>query len=177
MAKDPKVFQEYPYFLTLTVVGWTDFFIRQEYRQQIFENLQFCQENKGLEVYCYCLMTSHLHLIAIGRDLPINEIMRSLKSFSGKFLLRSMRENPQESRKPWLESRFKYLANIRAKDTETQFWERDNYPEAILTDAFFRQKQNYIHQNPVVAGFVTRPEDWYYSSACPEGPLKIVPFD
>ncbi len=27
------------------------------------------------------------------------------------------------------------------------------------------QKINYIHLNPVKRGFVTEPEDWYYSSA------------
>ncbi len=29
----------------------------------------------------------------------------------------------------------------------------------------FDEKLNYIHQNPVQAGFVTREEDWKYSSA------------
>jgi len=29
----------------------------------------------------------------------------------------------------------------------------------------FDEKLNYIHQNPVQAGFVIREEDWKYSSA------------
>ena len=28
-----------------------------------------------------------------------------------------------------------------------------------------KQKLDYIHQNPVVAGFVEEPEHWIYSSA------------
>jgi len=27
------------------------------------------------------------------------------------------------------------------------------------------QKLDYLHNNPVVAGFVEKPEDWLYSSA------------
>ncbi len=29
----------------------------------------------------------------------------------------------------------------------------------------FDKKLQYIHDNPVVAGFVIKPEDWKYSSA------------
>ena len=28
-----------------------------------------------------------------------------------------------------------------------------------------KQKIDYIHNNPIESGFVTRPEDWKYSSA------------
>ena len=29
----------------------------------------------------------------------------------------------------------------------------------------FKKKLEYIHLNPVMAGFVNKPEDWKYSSA------------
>lgn len=174
MPKDSQTFLEFPYFVTLTVVGWTDFFVRNEYRQLLIDNLQYCQQNKGLDIHCYCLMTSHLHMIASGKETNVNEILKGFKSFTAKALMHAMDENPQESRKEWLDSRFRFLANLRGRDTERQFWERDNYPEAILTDNFYRVKEKYIHQNPVEAGFVARAEDWFYSSACPDGPLKLM---
>jgi len=55
--------QERPYFLTFTVINWIDAFIRNEYRNIFIDSVKFCQQNKGLEVYAYCIMTSHVHMI------------------------------------------------------------------------------------------------------------------
>ena len=46
-----------------------------------------------------------------------------------------------------------------------QLWENNNHAEVIMTDAFFRQKLGYMHENPVKAGWVENPSDWLYSSA------------
>lgn len=35
------------YFITFTVVGWLDVFIRADYKQTIVESLNYCRENKG----------------------------------------------------------------------------------------------------------------------------------
>lgn len=174
MAKSPYTLPDIPYFVTLTVVGHTDFFTRMQYKMELINNLEFCQRNKGLEIYAYVLMTNHLHLIAKGNGEPLGEILRDFKSYTAKQMLTMMEGNPQESRREWLRSRFAYLCRINARDARVQFWSRDNYPEEIESGWFFRQKEEYIHQNPVRAGFVAKPEDWLYSSACPESPLKVT---
>lgn len=46
-----------------------------------------------------------------------------------------------------------------------QFWTHENHAVEIFSDKFFFQKADYIHQNPVRAGIVARPEDYLYSSA------------
>jgi len=51
-------------FLTLTVVGWIDVFTRKNHKLDIVRSLQFCQKHKGLEIFGWCLMPSHLHIIA-----------------------------------------------------------------------------------------------------------------
>jgi putative transposase len=173
MSKVPYTISDIPYFVTLTVVGHTDFFTRIDYREEIIKNLEFCQRNKGLEIYAYVLMTNHLHMIAKGKEASLGETLRDFKSFTAKKMIAMMNENPKESRKEWLQSRFSFLSRIHARDARIQFWARDNYPEEIETDWFFRQKEEYIHQNPVRAGFVARPEDWYFSSASPDSPLAV----
>ncbi len=40
-----------------------------------------------------------------------------------------------------------------------------NKPLEIKDQEMFDKTLEYIHQNPVQAGFVTRPEDWKYSIA------------
>ena len=43
---------------------------------------------------------------------------------------------------------------------------REEYnPIEIKDQEMFDKTLDYIHQNPVVAGFVFKPEDWKYSSA------------
>lgn len=46
-----------------------------------------------------------------------------------------------------------------------QLWQEGYHPLEITTHEMFIQKMEYIHNNPVKRGFVTRPEHWVYSSA------------
>ena len=44
-----------------------------------------------------------------------------------------------------------------------QLWQQHNNPIALDTALITHQKLDYLH-NPVVAGFVEKPEAWLYSS-------------
>ena len=44
-------------------------------------------------------------------------------------------------------------------------WQQDNHPIQLITPAVIEQKLNYLHDNPVVEGFVENAEDYVYSSA------------
>ena len=46
-----------------------------------------------------------------------------------------------------------------------KFWQDDNHAEEIFSEKFFEEKLNYIHNNPVRAGWVNKPEDYNYSIA------------
>ena len=76
-----------------------------------------------------------------------------------------IRDNQQESRKEWLLLMFKRAGTKSSNVTHYQFWQHHNQPIEILYDKFFNEKLEYIHQNPVVSGFVSEPQDWKYSSA------------
>lgn len=52
------------YFVTLTVTDWIDIFTRRIYSDLIIENLTYCQQHKGLNIYAYFIMTNHIHLVA-----------------------------------------------------------------------------------------------------------------
>jgi len=65
MSEKYKIWdQRKAYFLTMTVIGWIDVFIRNNLKMTIINSLNYCQKEKGLEIFGYCLMSSHLHLIA-----------------------------------------------------------------------------------------------------------------
>jgi hypothetical protein len=59
---------------------------------------------------------------------------------------------------------FKYHGKFKNKQTN-QIWTHENHAEQIYSQKFLEQKIEYIHNNPVRAGIVERPEDYLYSSA------------
>ena len=68
--------QEGAYFLTMTVVDWVDVFTRPSYRRILVESLHYCQLNKGLRIFAWCLMSNHMHLIAAADDgINLSDIM------------------------------------------------------------------------------------------------------
>lgn len=67
------------------------------------------------------------------------------------------------------------LLNIKGKNAEYMFWQKTSYPIELNYSQIIDQKIDYIHNNPVVAGYVTEPEAWFYSSACLCSPLQVEP--
>ncbi len=53
----------------------------------------------------------------------------------------------------------------KGNNKDWQFWQQHNKPLEIKDKEMFDKTLDYIHQNPVTAGFVIKPEDWKYSSA------------
>ncbi len=170
--------QDKPYFVTFTIVEWVDVFTRNIYKDIFMESLVYCQKNKGLEVYAYCFMTNHIHLIlGIKEDLLLQDAIRDLKSFTSRHIRKALEENHQESRKEWMLSIFKNLGKHNARNKDFQFWIQDNHPIELNTNEKLFQKLNYIHQNPVEAGFVEKPEDWLWSSAGSYAEIRQSPIE
>ena len=72
--------QDKLYFVTFAVIRWLDVFTRNLYKDIFLDSLRYCQENKGLELCAYCIMTNHIHMI-IGRnkEVGLDAIIRDLK--------------------------------------------------------------------------------------------------
>jgi REP element-mobilizing transposase RayT len=155
------------YFLTFTVVGWVDIFTRKACRDIFLDSLRLCQQNKGLVVHAYVIMSNHVHLVLRAEEgsIGLSSITRDMKKYTSKTLLKWLLNNPKESRKDWLEVVFRYHAKYNSKNTHFQLWQQGNRPKIMLHPRFIWQKLNYIHENPVKAGIVGRAEDYLYSSA------------
>ena len=52
-----------------------------------------------------------------------------------------------------------------SRNSTYQFWRQDNHPIQLTSAGVLEQKLNYLHNNPVEAGYVDAPEDYIYSSA------------
>ncbi len=86
------------YFVSFSVVYWIDVFIRRDYKDILIESLKHCISEKGLEIYGYCIMTSHIHLIIGSAGKRMENIMRDLKSYTSRKVKEIIKENSQESR-------------------------------------------------------------------------------
>ena len=153
------------YFITITTVGWIDVFTRLNQKQVITNALKYCQENKGLEIYAYCLMSSHLHLICKGTEgIVLSDIMRDFKRHTSKEIIQTIQEEP-ESRREWMLNCFQKACEHLKKVQQYKVWQNGYHAEHIYSNKFIRQKLDYIHNNPVQDKIVTLPEDYYFSSA------------
>lgn len=153
------------YFVSFATVYWIDVFIRPIYNQIIIESLTYCQKNLGMELYCWCIMPSHIHLIYSAKNNNPEIILGRFKEYTAKQLIATITSNIQESRRDWMLWMFKRAASKSSNVKQNQFWQHHNKPIELWTAAVIEQKADYIHNNPVEAGFVTEPSYWRYSSA------------
>lgn len=97
--------------------------------------------------------------------------MRDMKKFTSVKILEAIKTEP-ESRRECLPAGqagmlelFKEAGDANSNNIVYQFWQQDNHPIECDTPEILKQKMDYVHENPVRAGFVEKAEDWVYSSA------------
>jgi putative transposase len=158
--------QDKLYFVTFAVVQWIDVFTRMEYCDLAVNNLKYCQEKKGLEIYGWCIMTNHIHLI-VGQEggNKIQDILRDFKKYTAVQLARAIESSSLESRKEWMLWMFRKLAEHSGKHQKYCFWQNQYHPIELNSNLLMQQKLDYIHDNPIKVGFVTEPHHYRYSSA------------
>ena len=153
------------YFITMTTIGWVDLFTRLKQKYLIIDSLNYCQTHKGLEIYAYCIMPSHIHMLCKAEEgFVLSNIIRDFKKFTSKKIIRTINEYP-ESRREWLLDLFSDACAHLKRDQEYKVWQDGYHAEIASSNWFIKQKIDYIHNNPVVDRIVEHPEDYVYSSA------------
>jgi len=129
------------------------------------DSWRYCQKVKGLELYAWCIMSSHVHMI-IGTQVDnMENIMRDMKRHTSEKLREAITANSKESRREWMLWMMQRAGQKNSNNANFQFWQQNNHPIELNTPAVTHQKLDYLHNNPVEAGFVRHPEDYLYSSA------------
>jgi REP element-mobilizing transposase RayT len=153
------------HYLTFQVVDWIDIFTRQIYRDIILESLSYCQQKKELQIFGYVIMSNHIHLIANSVSGKLSDTIRDFKKYTSGKIIKTIIENPQESRKEWMLNRFSFHSKQHSRNEKYQFWTHENHSIILYSPEFTQEKLEYIHNNPVRAGIVQFPEEYLYSSA------------
>lgn len=118
-------------------------------RQEIFfddtDRLKFlailgeCKKVSGLELFAYCLMDNHIHLLLKAGEEELGASMRRLFSrYAGWYNLKYQRTGPL------FQGRFR--------------------SEPVEDEVYFLAVFRYIHRNPVKAGLSQHPENYRWSS-------------
>jgi putative transposase len=154
------------YFLTFTVVDWVDVFTRKEYKIVVVDSLNYCVQNKGLEIFSWCLMSNHLHLVCRAKDgFRLTDIVRDFKKFTAKAILDKIKNEP-ESRQDWMLYRFEFAGKFDRRVSTYRFWQDTSHAIELESNEMVEQRINYVHDNPIRAMIVNQPEYYLFSSAC-----------
>lgn len=139
MGRRPRVRSESGiYHVILKGMDGRSLFYDGEDRNVFMDKLRRAQEIGGLEVYAYCLMDNHVHLLVKeGEELGI-----SIKRITVGYVL---------------------FHNKKYGRTGHLFQNR-YHSEVVADDRYLLAVTRYIHRNPVKAHLVSDPAEYPYSS-------------
>ncbi|WP_092052333.1 REP-associated tyrosine transposase [Planctomicrobium piriforme] len=150
---------EYPYFMTCTIVGWLPVFTRPEAVEILFESWRYLQQNREFRIFSYVILENHLHLIASAPDLA--DAIHRFKSYTARQIIGLLKRHGADL----LLQQLRDQKAAYKVDSEHQVWQEGSHPKQIQSDEMMLQKIEYIHLNPVKRGYVDDPLHWCRSSA------------
>jgi putative transposase len=104
------------------------------------EHIDKARAKHGFSLFAYVVMPDHLHLLLAAFQSSLPDLMREWKSKSASA-----------------------IAKLRGK--RAAIWQPRYFDFILRRASDFGKKLEYIHDNPVSAGLVAQPEDWFWSSA------------
>jgi len=147
------------YSLTFSTLEWLDVFTRKRYKDIVVESLAYCQQEKGLELYSWVLMSNHIHLIARAKaSYKFLDILRDFNKHASKQIIKLIEEEPESSR-DWLLVVMLKAGVANGKNSKYQLWRKINHPIELYSNEVINHKIDYIHNNPEIEGMVERTEN------------------
>jgi putative transposase len=155
------------HFVSFSVVNWIDALSRVDHKDIFVKSLQYCIKEKGIVVHAWVIMPNHVHLIISSKDKApgLSGILRDCKKYTSSNIIEAIACNPKESRREWMLWMFARAGKRNSNNTKYQFWQQDNHPIELNSNAKLEQRLTYLHENPVRAGIVYEPPHYIYSSA------------
>ncbi len=135
--------------------------------------LDEARKSAGFSIYAYVIMPDHLHAIT-DNNLKSSEILRYINGIISRRVIDHLKAHGHNA------SLRKLIHQTKERAYRYSLWDHHSNVFSITSEDMFMQKVNYVHQNPVRAGFVENAEDYHWSSVrswkgCPleDEPLKV----
>jgi REP element-mobilizing transposase RayT len=151
------------YFITTTAVERAHLFRRDVVKRIIVDSLDFIRVLGRVNLYAFVVMPNHVHLIVrFLDDHTLSDVMRDFKKHTAKQIIRQYQAENNNRALGFLEQ-----AATGIPDQRYKIWEDGYDARDVFSPGFFRQKAEYIHNNPCQPHWtlVQRPEDYTWSSA------------
>lgn len=127
------------YHIVLRGINKQTLFYDDEDKEVLLNRIKLVKEKVDYDVYSFCFMSNHIHLLLREKEVSVGNIMRRIIS-SYVF---------------WYNSKYERVGNL--------FQDRYN-SEPIENDAYLLCAVRYIHQNPLRAGNVKSVDEYKWSS-------------
>lgn len=109
-------------------------------------------------ILAYVIMLDHVHLLVYS-EKEMTDVLRLLNGVTARRIIQYLKDNGFER------SLFKLRGETRERNHKHSVWQHHPDSLEIFGEDTFRQKVEYIHQNPVRAGSVENPLEYRFSSA------------
>lgn len=127
------------YHVMLRGVNRDAIFLEEGDYERFLDALVRTKEASGCQVFAYCLMTNHVHLVLRSPDEPVGNVVRRLG--------------------------VRYVGWFNHKYGRVGHLFQDRFRSApVDDDGYLLTLVRYVWNNPVEAGLVERPEDYRWSS-------------
>lgn len=104
-------------------------------------------------------MPSHVHLIFSAKNHNPDILLGRIKEYTSKQIVKAIKEKSKVSRKEWILWMSKRAGSKSSNVKEYRFWQHNNILIELWNTGVIEQKADYLHDNPLLAGFVN--EDWH----------------
>jgi putative transposase len=150
------------FFVTATVVDHAKAFADERSCDILIGEMQKWRQHFGYVLLGYVIMPTHFHwIVGINpKRGTISDVMREVKSRTAVLVMDHIAAQGKRS----LYTHFLNSA-IGVPNQKRRFWTSRFDDQVILNQNMLLAKLNYVHNNPVVASLVARPEQYKYSSA------------
>ncbi|MCE3282667.1 MAG: transposase [Chitinophagaceae bacterium] len=153
------LFDHHTQFVTVTCLNWLPVLKKDLHKDILLESFRKRVREEAVSIYAFVIMPNHFHAIWQLHDgIKKHEFQRDLLKFTSRSILGFMKMHDDP-----------LLAQLEVKDRDRRYqvWERNALSMDMYSEAFFQQKFDYLHNNPVHPKWklTTLPEDYKYSSA------------
>jgi len=133
------------YFITMCTKDRRPVLARDEVTEILIEEWRAAHERHGWAVGRYVIMPDHVHFFC-RPELDATK----LSEFIGAW-------------KSWTSRKIHALVEPRSATAATALWQREFFDHVLRSDESYREKWNYVFDNPVRAGLVSTTQEWKYA--------------
>jgi putative transposase len=151
-------------FITTSTYRRARLFTCQRFCWTFVETLRQLRQETGFLPLGWVLMPEHFHLLIRPQPAAATVgFMQELKKRSAQEIIAVLARSQDRSRCRTLLARLRLPPTVHS-DPYHRLWQRRYVPFNVFTEKKYMEKLDYMHNNPVMKGLVSSPDQWPWSS-------------